>query len=118
MRSKNLMCALVGGAVALALSGAALAADASKLALPGDLTLAQAQKVVAAAEAKAEAQGTLMNIAVIDTGGNLKAFGRMDGGLPRQHRHRAQEGQDRSLLQYVVEGIGRPFDAWQTALRH
>ena len=81
MRSKNLMCALVGGAVALGLSGAALAADASKLALPGDLTLAQAQKVVAAAEAKAQVQGTLMNIAVIDAGGNLKAFGRMDGAF-------------------------------------
>ena len=81
MRSKNLMCALVGGAAALAFSGAALAADASKLALPGDLTLAQAQKVVAAAEAKAQAQGTLMNIAVIDAGGNLKAFGRMDGAF-------------------------------------
>jgi uncharacterized protein GlcG (DUF336 family) len=81
MRSKNLMCALVGGAAALALSGAALAADASKLALPGDLTLAQAQKVVAAAEAKAQVQGTLMNIAVIDAGGNLKAFGRMDGAF-------------------------------------
>ena len=75
------MCALVGGAAALAFSGAALAADASKLALPGDLTLAQAQKVVAAAEAKAQAQGTLMNIAVIDAGGNLKAFGRMDGAF-------------------------------------
>ena len=81
MRSKNLMCALVGGAAALAFSGAALAADASKLALPGDLTLAQAQKVVAAAEAKAQVQGTLMNIAVIDAGGNLKAFGRMDGAF-------------------------------------
>ncbi len=81
MRSKNLMFALVGGAVALAFSGAALAADASKLALPGDLTLAQAQKVVAAAEAKAQVQGTLMNIAVIDAGGNLKAFGRMDGAF-------------------------------------
>ncbi|MGO9431696.1 heme-binding protein, partial [Rhodoblastus sp.] len=41
--------------------------------------LGQAQKVVAAAEAKAQVQGTLMNIAVIDAGGNLKAFGRMDG---------------------------------------
>ncbi len=81
MRSKNLMFALVGGAAALAFSGAALAADASKLALPGDLTLAQAQKVVAAAEAKAQVQGTLMNIAVIDAGGNLKAFGRMDGAF-------------------------------------
>jgi uncharacterized protein GlcG (DUF336 family) len=72
---------LAGAAAALALTSAAFAVDASKLALPGDLTLAQAQKVVAAAEAKAQLQGTLMNIAVIDAGGNLKAFARMDGAF-------------------------------------
>ena len=81
MRSKHLMGMLAGAAAALALTGAAFAVDASKLALPGDLTLAQAQKVVAAAEAKAQQQGTLMNIAVIDAGGNLKAFARMDGAF-------------------------------------
>ena len=81
MRSKHLICVLTGVAAALAVAGAAFAADASKLALPGDLTLAQAQKVVAAAEAKAQQQGTLMNIAVIDAGGNLKAFARMDGAF-------------------------------------
>jgi len=75
------MCVLAGGALALALTGAAFAADAGKLALPGDITLTQAQKVVAAAEAKAQQQGTLMNIAVIDAGGNLKAFARMDGAF-------------------------------------
>ena len=79
--SKHLICALAGAAAALAFTGAAFAVDASKLALPGDLTLAQAQKVVAAAEAKAQQQGTLMNIAVIDAGGNLKAFARMDGAF-------------------------------------
>jgi len=81
MRSKHLMGMLAGAAATLALAGAAFAVDASKLALPGDLTLAQAQKVVAAAEAKAQQQGTLMNIAVIDAGGNLKAFARMDGAF-------------------------------------
>jgi len=79
MSNKTLI--VLAGAVALAYSGAGLAADASKLALPGDITLAQAQKIVAAAEAKAHDQGTLMNIAVIDAGGNLKAFDRMDGAL-------------------------------------
>ena len=81
MRSKHFMSALAGAAAAIVLAGAAFAVDASKLALPGDLTLAQAQKVVAAAEAKAQQQGTLMNIAVIDAGGNLKAFARMDGAF-------------------------------------
>ena len=79
--SKHLICALASAAAALAFTGAAFAVDASKLALPGDLTLTQAQKVVAAAEAKAQQQGTLMNIAVIDAGGNLKAFARMDGAF-------------------------------------
>src|SRR5215210_9534482 len=44
-----------------------------------DLSLAQAQGVVAAALAAAEEQGTRMDIAVVDAGGNLKAFARMDG---------------------------------------
>jgi uncharacterized protein GlcG (DUF336 family) len=44
-----------------------------------DLSLTQAQTVLAAAIAAAEEQGTRMDIAVVDTGGNLKAFARMDG---------------------------------------
>src|SRR5687768_8941517 len=44
-----------------------------------DLSLEQAQLVLDAALAAAEEQGTLMDIAVVDAGGNLKAFARMDG---------------------------------------
>jgi uncharacterized protein GlcG (DUF336 family) len=44
-----------------------------------DLSLAQSQAVLAASLAAAEEQGTLMDIAVVDAGGNLKAFARMDG---------------------------------------
>ncbi|RMF90033.1 MAG: heme-binding protein [Planctomycetota bacterium] len=44
-----------------------------------DITLEQAQAVVAAAVAKAEEIGTKMDIAVVDAGANLKAFVRMDG---------------------------------------
>jgi uncharacterized protein GlcG (DUF336 family) len=43
------------------------------------LTLEHAEKIVAAAKAKAKALNTLMDIAVVDEGGNLKAFARMDG---------------------------------------
>lgn len=43
-----------------------------------DITLEQAEKVVAAAKAKAEELGLKMNIAVVDAGANLKAFKRMD----------------------------------------
>lgn len=44
-----------------------------------DITLEQAQSVVAAALAESKAIGTPMNVAVVDAGGNLKAFARQDG---------------------------------------
>lgn len=44
-----------------------------------DITLEQAQNAVAAAIGKAIAINTKMDIAVVDAGGNLKAFARMDG---------------------------------------
>ncbi|MEE9348784.1 MAG: heme-binding protein, partial [Flavobacteriaceae bacterium] len=44
-----------------------------------NITLAQAQKVVAAAIAKSQEIGTKMDIAVIDSGINLTAFAREDG---------------------------------------
>ncbi|MEW5961815.1 MAG: heme-binding protein [Chloroflexota bacterium] len=43
-----------------------------------DITLDQAMAVIEAARKKAVAQGTLMDIAVVDAGANLKAFVRMD----------------------------------------
>lgn len=42
------------------------------------VTLAEAQGIVATAEAKAREIGQPMNIAVVEVGGNLKAFGRME----------------------------------------
>jgi uncharacterized protein GlcG (DUF336 family) len=44
-----------------------------------DMSLEQAQKAVAAAIAKSNEIKTKMNIAVVDAGGNLKAFARQDG---------------------------------------
>ena len=44
-----------------------------------DVDLSQAQRILDAAVKKAEEIGTLMNVAVVDAGGNLKAFCRMDG---------------------------------------
>ena len=44
-----------------------------------DITLSEAERVVDSALGKARETGTLMNIAVVDAGGNLKAFRRMDG---------------------------------------
>ena len=43
-----------------------------------DITLEQAEAVVAAAKAKAAEINTKMDIAVVDAGTNLKAFARMD----------------------------------------
>lgn len=44
-----------------------------------DISLAQAQAIVAAAVKQAESMGIKEDIAVVDAGGNLKAFARMDG---------------------------------------
>lgn len=63
--------------LSIALAAPVMAKDLVKT-LPGDLTLEQAQAVVKAAEAKAAAIKVPMNIAVMDAGGNLKAFARMD----------------------------------------
>lgn len=43
------------------------------------ITLAEAQKVIAAARAKADEINVPMNIAIVDEGNNLTAFVRMDG---------------------------------------
>ena len=43
-----------------------------------DLTLEAADKIIAAARKKAAQRRTRMDIAVVDAGGNLKAFARMD----------------------------------------
>ncbi|HVP69207.1 MAG TPA: heme-binding protein [Anaeromyxobacteraceae bacterium] len=43
------------------------------------IALHQARAIIAAAEAEAAKHGWKMNIAVVDSGGNLVAFARMDG---------------------------------------
>lgn len=47
--------------------------------MPADLTLEATEKIVVAAKKKALELGTRMDITVVDAGGNLKAFARMDG---------------------------------------
>ena len=44
-----------------------------------NITLAQAQKAITVAQEKSKEIDTKMNIAVVDAGANLVAFGRMDG---------------------------------------
>jgi uncharacterized protein GlcG (DUF336 family) len=49
--------------------------------MSGSLTFAEAQRALAAGLAKAEEIGQPMNIAVVDAGGHLLAFGRQDGAI-------------------------------------
>lgn len=44
-----------------------------------NITLSQAEKIIAVAKEKSTALDTKMNIAIVDAGANLVAFGRMDG---------------------------------------
>ena len=44
-----------------------------------DITSAHADKALSAALAKCTEMGVRMNVAIVDAGGNLKAFHRMDG---------------------------------------
>ncbi len=44
-----------------------------------DVTLEVAEEMIEAARRRAEKIGVPMNIAIVDAGGNLKAFARMDG---------------------------------------
>jgi uncharacterized protein GlcG (DUF336 family) len=44
-----------------------------------DVSMEMAEKMLDAAKRKAQKTGVAMNIAVVDAGGNLKAFTRMDG---------------------------------------
>ncbi len=44
-----------------------------------NITLEQAEKIISVAKAKSIELDTKMNIAVVDAGANLVAFGRMDG---------------------------------------
>jgi len=44
-----------------------------------NITLAQAEKIISVAKEKSTELDTKMNIAIVDSGANLVAFGRMDG---------------------------------------
>lgn len=65
-------------------SSLAVADDNKPLVTRGrvQLNLAGAELIVAACKKKAEAAGLKMNIAVVDDGGHLLSFARMDGARP------------------------------------
>jgi len=76
-RRKVLIAILSCAVIALVVGGLSLSAARVTKTTPV-LTLDEAKSVIAKAETKAEQIGVPMNIAVVDVGGNLVAFERMD----------------------------------------
>jgi uncharacterized protein GlcG (DUF336 family) len=74
------------------------------------ITTDAAHRVIAAAEAKATEIGVPMCIAVADTGGNLKAFSRMDGAALLS----TQVSQDKA---YTAVGFGMPTHGWHDFIK-
>jgi uncharacterized protein GlcG (DUF336 family) len=74
------LCAVAVIAAGLGLQAAPTSAqDDAGILTTHDVSLDAAMRVVRAARAEAETIDTKMDIAVVDAGGNLKAFVRMDG---------------------------------------
>jgi len=69
---------LIKSSLALLLT---ISASYSSMVYAQGITLSQAKMLLSAAEAKANTDGTLMNIAVVDAGANLVGFSRMDGAF-------------------------------------
>src|SRR3954466_10851985 len=74
------------------------------------ITTDAAHQVIAAAEAKASEMGTPMVIAVVDDGGVLKAFSRMDGAALLS----VQAAQDKA---YTAVGFGMPTHGWHDFIK-
>ena len=69
-----------------------------------------AHEIIAAAEAKASEIGTPMVIAVVDDGGVLKAFSRMDGAALLS----VQVAQDKA---YTAVGFSMPTHGWHDFIK-
>ena len=76
----------------------------------GSVTSELAQRMIAAAEAKAADLGVPMVIAVCDESGVLKAFSRMDGAALLS----VQIAQDKA---YTAVGFGMPSDGWHDFIK-
>ena len=69
-----------------------------------------AHRIIEAAEAKASEMGTPMVIAIVDDGGVLKAFSRMDGAALLS----VQVAQDKA---YTAVGFGMPTHGWHDFIK-
>ena len=74
------------------------------------ITTEAAHQVIAAAEAKAAEMGKAMVIAIVDDGGVLKAFSRMDGAALLS----VQVAQDKA---YTAVGFGMPTHGWHDFIK-
>ena len=74
------------------------------------ITSDAAHRIVAAAEAKAAEMGKPMVIAIVDDGGVLKAFSRMDGAALLS----VQIAQDKA---FTAVGFGMGTDAWHDFIK-
>jgi uncharacterized protein GlcG (DUF336 family) len=74
------------------------------------ITTEAAHQAIAGAEAKASEMGTPMVIAVVDDGGVLKAFSRMDGAALLS----IQIAQDKA---YTAVGFGMPTHGWHDFIK-
>ncbi|WP_322008733.1 heme-binding protein [Paraburkholderia sp. J12] len=100
------LCAGIGGSAFLT----ALPARADEVATPTTLTLATAQRVIAAAQRKAVELGAPCAIAVVDPAGYLVAFTRMDASpmlasvelAPRKARTAALFGKPTQQLEQAI----------------
>ena len=69
-----------------------------------------AHRMIAAAEAKAADMGKAFVVAIVDDGGVLKAFSRMDGAPLLS----VQVAQDKA---YTAAGFGMPTDGWHDFIK-
>src|SRR3954465_8401589 len=74
------------------------------------ITTETAREIIAAAEAKASEMGTPMVIAIVDDGGVLKAFSRMDGAALLS----VQVAHDKA---YTAVGFGMPTHGWHDFIK-
>jgi uncharacterized protein GlcG (DUF336 family) len=74
------------------------------------LSTEAAHRIIAGAEAKAADMGRPMVIAVVDDGGHLKAFSRMDGAALLS----IQVAQDKA---YTAVGFGMPTHGWHDFIK-
>ena len=70
------------------------------------ISVHQARSIIAAGEARAQAIGIAVNIAVLDDGAHLKAFSRMDGALLGSIDIALGKAKTAALFQMATETVG------------